>query len=400
MPKSSALDTTRTNTSWLDIFICWGAGIFAAMQFAKYSISYDSLILFYQKEGSEIGALLSVVGLVGIFFGSVAGVLSGNLGYKRVLVTSLSIGGALSIIQSFLPNYPVLFISRIIEGISHLGIIVAAPTLMLRSSARRHHSLVMGIWGTFFGVAFAISGWLGSYILNAYGLSVLYLSHGVISLPILSYFLFIYKSDQSYEPVTVSININCLLRDTIDVYLNPRTCLPGIVFLFHTCMFVSLLTFIPRMSQDNSIQAILFITLPLFSIAGTFLSGFLSQYCMRPSYLVFTAYCGVALATFMTVLFADTSSYFVSSAALLLFLSGIVQGGAFTLIPALSKNAKEQAMGNGSIAQLGNLGATIGSPIFALVIDKTGNYGAFYVVFILCLMGCCASLMTKRVTTP
>lgn len=399
MSNLSLQDDLKQSTSWLDIVICWSAGIFAAMQFAKYSISYDSLLVFYQKDGAEIGALLSVIGLVGIFFGVVAGVLSGSVGYRKVLISSLIIGGALSLFQSFLPNYPLLFISRIIEGISHLGIIVTAPILMLRSANERHHSLVMGIWGTFFGVAFALSGWLGSYVLNSYGLSALYLCHGAVALPILCYFLFVYKNESIHEAAPSSINLKSLLRETIRVYLNPRTCLPGVVFLFHTCMFVALLTFIPRMSQDQTIREMLFISLPLCSIAGTFLSGILSQYYLRPSYLVLFAYCGVAVATLMTVVSANMPYYFMFSALLLLLLSGVVQGGAFTLIPALSKNVTEQAMGNGSIAQLGNLGATIGSPIFAFTIETTGNIGIFYAVLILCILGCSAAFVAKKVST-
>lgn len=398
MSYSSVQHPSKQNTSWIDIFMCWCAGIFAAMQFAKYSISYDSLLLFYQKDGAEIGALLSIVGLVGIFFGVIAGVLSGSLGYRKVLISCLAIGGILSLFQSFLPNYSLLFASRILEGVSHLGIIVAAPTLMLRSAAKKHHSLAMGIWGTFFGVAFAISGWLGNSILNHYGLSALYLIHGAISVPILAYFLIFTNKGHPSQPITRSIQVKNLLKETAQVYLNPRTCLPGVVFLFHTCMFVSLLTFIPRMSQDHDIRDMLFVILPLCSIAGTFLSGVLSQYFFRPSYLVFSAYCGVAVTTFMTVTYADDMPYhFIFFALLLLLLSGIVQGGAFTLIPALSKNVTEQAMGNGSIAQLGNLGATVGAPLFASIIDYSGNIGIFYTVFILSVMGCSVALIAAKV---
>ncbi|MCW4628890.1 MFS transporter [Marinomonas rhodophyticola] len=136
-------------TQWIDVFILWIVGVFAAMQFAKFSVSYDLLLTAYDVGASSIGALLSIVGFIGLLFGVVAGVLSGYLGYQKVLIGSLVIGGGLSFIQSVLPSYSVLLITRIIEGISHLGIVVAAPTLMLRSAAKQHYSLVMGLWGTF-----------------------------------------------------------------------------------------------------------------------------------------------------------------------------------------------------------------------------------------------------------
>lgn len=387
---------TIEKTHWIEVIILWFVGVFAAMQFAKFSISYDSLLTVYNVNGASIGALLSIVGAIGLLCGVVAGVLSGHLGYQRVLIGSLCIGGAMSLLQSTLPSYPILLISRVIEGVSHLGIVVAAPTLMLRNSASNSQSLVMGLWGTFFGVAFAITGWVGGIMLSEYGASGLFLSHAIISLPLIAYFLIFSQKDLNSVPIKSSLSINKLFLSTIKVYSNPRTCLPGMVFLFHTSMFVALLTFIPRISDDNSTKNLLLILLPLCSIAGTFLSGALSQYFLRPPNLLIVAYIGVALATFLVILFEGNQQLFIYSALFLLLMSGVVQGASFTLIPFLSKNESEQAMGNGAIAQLGNLGATVGPPMFAYCIDLNGTQGLFIIVTGLCFAGCIVGLISRR----
>lgn len=385
-------------TNWIEVTLLWCAGIFAAMQFAKFSISYDSLLTVYNVSGASIGVLLSIVGVVGLLFGVVAGILSGHLGYQKVLIGALCIGGVLSLIQSVLPSYSTLLISRIIEGVSHLGLIVAAPTLMLRCSASRHQSLVMGLWGTFFGVAFSVAGWLGGKILSQYGVSELFFAHALFSVPLIVYFLISSsKSKLVNQHTTASIlSINTLVTSTIQVYLNPRTCLPGIVFLFHTSMFVALLTFIPRISDDDTTQNFLLISLPLCSIAGTFLAGILSQYCLRPPNLLLVSYAVVAFATFLVISVESEKTLFIYSALFLLLVSGVVQGTSFTLIPFLSKSESELAMGNGAIAQLGNVGATIGPPIFAYFIDINGNYGLLGIVVILCVFGCITALMSRR----
>lgn len=383
-------------TQWIDVFILWIVGVFAAMQFAKFSVSYDLLLTAYDVGASSIGALLSVVGFIGLLFGVVAGVLSGYLGYQKVLIGSLVIGGGLSFIQSVLPSYSVLLITRIIEGISHLGIVVAAPTLMLRSAAKQHYSLVMGLWGTFFGVAFAIVGWLGSKIVLTYGISGVFLAHAFLSVPLALYFLLPARKTLNTPPNINKLTFASLFTQTIQVYLNPRTFLPGLVFLFHTTMFVALLTFVPRLSSDDTTKSLLLILLPLCSIAGTFLSGALSQYCLRPQNLVFLAYVGVALITYFVTQFEDSPQYFLLTALLLLLVSGIVQGTAFALIPALSTTESEQAMGNGAIAQLGNLGATVGPPIFAYAIDLNGSQGLFFVLTGLCVAGCLVAFISRR----
>ncbi|RBO80191.1 MFS transporter [Marinomonas aquiplantarum] len=383
-------------TKWIDVIILWFVGVFAAMQFAKLSISYDQLLIIYNVDSSSMGIMLSVVGFIGLLFGVVAGVLSGYIGYQKVLIGSLLIGGLLSFIQSMLPSYYLLLTTRVIEGLSHLGLIVAAPTLMLRSSTQNHHSLVMGLWGTFFGVAFAITGWLGGEILIIYGVSGIFIAHAFLSLPLVFYFLFSSKLITANESGCNKLNFLSLLNQTVQVYLNPRTFLPGLIFLFHTTMFVALLTFIPRLASNNSEKNLLFILLPLCSIAGTFLSGFLSQYLLRPQNLIFIAYVGVTLMAYFVISFEGFSLFFLFSALLLLVISGVVQGASFALIPALSKTESEQAMGNGSIAQLGNLGATIGSPIFAYAIDLNGSQGLFFVLMGLCIAGCIVALISRR----
>ncbi|WP_346433232.1 hypothetical protein [Marinomonas rhodophyticola] len=111
---------------------------------------------------------------------------------------------------------------------------------------------------------------------------------------------------------------------------------------------------------------------------------------------MFLAYVGVALITYFVTQFEDSPRYFLLTALLLLLVSGIVQGTAFALIPALSTTESEQAMGNGAIAQLGNLGVTVGPPIFAYAIDLNGSQGLFFVLTGLCVAGCLVAFISRR----
>ena len=145
-------------TQWLEVALLWVAGVSAAMQFAKFSVSFDALLAHYQQGATLTGMSLSVVGIAGLIFGVSAGMIASRFGYLRVLVGALLLGGVLSFIQSTLPPFNVLLLTRLLEGFSQLGVVVAAPTLIAKLSAPKHKSLTMGIWGTFFGVAFAVCG--------------------------------------------------------------------------------------------------------------------------------------------------------------------------------------------------------------------------------------------------
>jgi MFS transporter, AAHS family, 3-hydroxyphenylpropionic acid transporter len=66
---------------------------------------------------------------------------------------------------------------------------------------------------------------------------------------------------------------------------------------------------------------------------------------------------------------------YVIAALGLVFSAGLAGGAAFSLIPVLNAEPALQAKANGAVAQLGNLGATVGPPMFALALGNWGVYG-------------------------
>jgi len=395
---SQEVNKEQVSTQWLTIFILWLAGVYAAMQFAKFSTSYDMLLLHYQTSATTISMALSSVGIMGLIFGTIAGVLSGKLGHKQVLLASLLLGGILSFTQSLLPSIEFLLFTRILEGFSHLGVVVAAPTLMISLSEPRHQAITMGLWGTFFGVAFALMGWIGTQILAEGGLAQLYQFHSILCLPIFIYLAFSLTSKKSAQ-IQNQLSHKAILfgffHDLIKLYQNMRTLLPGLVFLFHTGMFVALLTFVPRITHDESIKNQLFILLPLISIGGTFLAGVLAQYYIAPQKLGSFAYIGVAAFTGLTFYNIDIPNLFLIFASCLLVFSGLIAGSSFAMVPYLARTPNDQAQSNGAIAQLGNLGASMGPPAFAFMLAHYSNQGMLMLILLLCACGLGITLLVN-----
>ena len=54
---------------------------------------------------------------------------------------------------------------------------------------------------------------------------------------------------------------------------------------------------------------------------------------------------------------------------------GVVQGASFASLAQINPSAEDRARGAGAIAQLGNLGTTIGTPLLALILAKSGATG-------------------------
>jgi MFS transporter, AAHS family, 3-hydroxyphenylpropionic acid transporter len=393
---------TQQRTNWLQIAILWTAGIAAAMQFAKFSVAFDALTALYGAKPALVGLALSIVGMVGLVFGVSAGVLSGYIGYRRVLIAGLVIGAVTSATQALLPPLPIMIASRIVEGVSHLGIVVTAPTMMASVSSEGHRSIVMGLWGTFFGVAFALMAWLGTPIIAQHGVGRLLLAHGLFMAGLAACVLVVIKRPDTSHDVDHAalpkLQLSMFIRENLKVYANMRTALPGLIFLFHTSMFIALLTFLPRLSGDPGITALLLVVLPLVGITGAFCAGAIAQYLLSPVPLTLIAYGAISVGVVIVHWTISTGAGFVSASMALIFVTGIVPGAVFAMIPFLSARLSDQASANGAVVQLGNIGSTIGPPVFAGIISASGSFGLMVAIIILCFCGIGVGLLAAAYT--
>lgn len=51
---------------------------------------------------------------------------------------------------------------------------------------------------------------------------------------------------------------------------------------------------------------------------------------------------------------------------------GLIQGASFAAVPQLNGSAAEQAQSNGAMAQMGNIGNTLGTPVMAAALVWMG----------------------------
>ena len=392
MEKKEAMEKVKTN--WFLVLVLWFAGIAAAMQFAKFSVAFDFLGNQYNVTPFWIGLSLSIVGFIGLIFGITISIYISRIGQNKILLISLSLGVIVSIVQALQPVFPILFLSRTVEGISHLGIAVTAPIIMIIISSEKHHSIVMGLWSTFFGIAFSVTAWIGKPILELYSSSILFLIHAIFMLIILTILFF------SIKQINIPLNYNYKIS-FIDahkkVYSNWRTFSPGILFFFHTFMYIALFTFLPGLSGNENTRSLLLVILPLISIAGTMIAGIASQYFVSPSKLSIFAYISLLALIFAVRLSFNNNLLFVITSMILILFSGIIQGSVFSLIPKISLTTEDQTNANGSVAQLGNLGSTLGSPVFSYFL-VFGRDSVIIIVMLLSLLGAIIGIyITKKI---
>ncbi|MEQ6247767.1 MFS transporter [Sulfitobacter sp. HNIBRBA3233] len=352
--------------SWPLILALWGAGLGAAGQYAKFSVIYDLLSDAYPDGGVVLGWLVSVVGGVGIVLGVVAAMLVARVRYRRALLLSLWLGAAISALQALLPPLPLMLALRAVEGLSHLGLVVAAPTLIAQIATDRQRGLALTLWGTFFGVAFAVMAWAGRPLAISAGLPALFAVHAAYLAGFAIYLAPRLRRLPDEGDVAL-MSVRSVLATHAAIYRSPAVVAPAAGWFFYTFCFVSILTVLPPY-LDPALRGAVMGAIPLVSIAVSMTLGVMLLRIMNAIGVVMLGFGFSALAMVWLYLApADPLACLALAGAM-----GLIQGASFAAVPQLNATAMTQARANGAMAQMGNLGNTLGTPVMALALAAYG----------------------------
>lgn len=354
----------------LTIFAIWAAGLGAAAQFGKMSVAYPALEGIYANHaGIGIGIMLSIVGMVGLIFGTTAGLLVARIGPRRAIVAALALGAAVSAVQTWFPPYPVMLVTRVLEGASHLAIVVVGPTAIAGLAAGRGQGAAMTLWSSFFGVTYAVLFWVGPALLAGHGPGLLFGLHAgwMAALALILWFLL--PADGEKRPV---VAMGSLIVAHRAIYASPSLAAPAMGFVCYTVTYVALLTLLP--AQMGNIGGFIGVAMPLVSIAVSLTLGVWLLGRMKAVHLVQAGFAVAILAA--SGLWLAWGSAAATGFALGLAASlGIVQGASFAALAQLNPKPEDRAKAAGAIAQLGNLGTTSGTPMLVWAMEKAGHTG-------------------------
>jgi DHA1 family inner membrane transport protein len=292
--------------------------------------------------------------------------LVARIRYRRALLAALWLGAIVSVAQALLPPLPVMLALRLVEGISHLAIVVAAPTLIAQIATDQQRGLALTLWGTFFGVAFAVMAWLGRPWAIYVGIPALFAVH---ALYMAGFALYLSPRLRTLpqEGVVAGFSLSSVLATHVATYRSARISAPAIGWLFYTFCFVSILTVLPPY-LDASIRALVMGSMPLMSIAVSMTLGVALLRVIPAVQVVIMGFAASALCmVWLWAVPAGAVACLALAAAM-----GLIQGASFAAVPQLNATAGAQSQANGAMAQMGNLGNTLGTPVMALALVGWG----------------------------
>ena len=361
------MDTPKTN--WPLIALLWTTGLLAAAQFAKLTLTLTDIGAIYPD--APVALAVSAVSVVGILCGAVAGFVVARIGARRSVLIAVTLSAAISLIQGLPMSFGLFMATRIFEGFGHLLFVVALPTMMALLAKPADKGVVMGVWGTFFGVAYAVLALFIGDLVQWGGVQAVYVAHGfaLVAFGPLLYWLL----PRVMTPSAPLPNLVSLHRA---IYTTPRYFAPGLGHGIYTSIFIALVAFLPAALDALWLTAVL----PLANLSGTFASGFMAR-VLPASRLSIVCF---ATAGVLFVVLGLTGSTVVAVFAL--FATGVTAGANFAAVPELNQSGEDQARANGAMAQIGNIGTFSGTPIYALVVPA-GLWGIVGVSVAICVAG-------------
>lgn len=368
----------------LTILALWLAGLGSAAQFGKLSFAFDLMAERYPDHGAAgIGLIVSIVGIVGLIFGTTAGLLVARIGPRRAIVAALALGAAVSALQTLQLPYAALILTRVLEGISHLAIVVVGPTMIAGIAPPRHQGLAMTLWSSFFGVTYALLALIAPPLLSGGSVAALFLTHAVWMAVLAVILALLLPRDPAAPPLP---SIGGLIRQHGTIYTSPSIAAPAMGFVFYTALYVALLTLLPPLLPEGQ-RALAAAGMPLLSIAISLTLGVWGLRYISAVHMVQAGYAAGLVATLMLWAGWGQGTVVLVAAFALAGAMGIVQGASFASIPQLSSTAEDRARASGAVAQLGNVGTTTGTPLLAVMITLMGPLGVVAFALPLCVAG-------------
>ncbi len=367
----------------ITVLAVWCAGLGAAAQFGKISVLFDSLGAQYAGASPvALGLIVSIVGMVGLVFGTTAGLFVARIGPRRAIVAALLMGAAMSALQSFGLSYGAMLAARVVEGVSHLAIVVVGPTVIAGLAAARYRGLAMTLWSSFFGVTYAVLALLAPPLVAAYGMAGVFVAHAgwMAAIAVALWALL------PVDPPAQRVQSAGLLAQHGAIYASPRLSAPALGFFCYTFLYVAVLTLVPP-DVPLAQRAFAAAGMPLISIALSLTLGVWLLGRMSAVRLVQWGYLAAMPGFVVLALFWGQGLGMVAGALWVSAALGVVQGASFAAIPELNATAESRAQASGAIAQLGNLGTTTGTPVLAALLLGAGPWGLALVAGLACALG-------------
>lgn len=369
--KNNINDSSTVTTNWLAVAMVVATGIIAALQVGKVIVSVPLLRADLGLSLSAAGWVLSIFSVLGVLGGILTGALVSRFGDRRILLLGLLAIIIGSLTGGFVSDYSLLLITRVIEGLGFLLIIIAAPDLLRRIVAPHDQDRAFAIFSCFMPAGMALAllfgpllmGWRSLWFANA-------LLAALVAIAVMRYVSqgMILQDKWSWSG---------LARDTMQTLKAGGPLLLAATFGLYTLLFFALFSFLPvlleeRMGVSAALANVLTAAAVGANIVGNLAAGVLRERGVAQWKIIAVA--SIVMGVMGLGIFLPILPNLAVFAACVIFsafgglIPAIIMGG----IPTLAPNPQLAPVSFGLVMQGNNLGQLIGPVAVGAVVGAMG----------------------------
>ncbi len=363
--------------SWGSIWLVYIYSILCAASISKLVPIEGEIERAFHTTPAGVGIAISIISVSSIFASTIGGGIIDRIGARRAIVATSIFLVFCNVLGFFSTSMLMLDVARLLEGIEFIGIIVAAPALIMATTTGRRQVQAMTLWSTYtpagvgLGLLLAVpfagtSAWRWTFIVHG-ALFALAAAFGWLlpetprepaaqaprrKRPSWTDFLEIYRE---WGPWKLSIS-NALL---VSIALGTSTVIPRYFARFH---HISVAT-------SSSILAAGYVPM-IFAGIG---AGYLLTRGIRP----ISIYIGIAIAGIASgiLLYVPSISFPVAIAAVAVWLpcTGAAVAVMMALLPKVTRDPARGGAAMGLVGQVMAIGNFATPPIYLALLPK-GNW--------------------------
>jgi MFS family permease len=373
-----------------------GAGVAAAFQVGKAPIALPMIRGEMALDLSQAAWILSIFALMGAAAGSGMGTLVTRLGSRRLLPVGLLVMALGSLAGGLVPGFTPLLVSRVVEGIGYMLVVIAAPALITLLATPAQRQMAFGLWGAFmpFGMAVSMTaapalpllGWRGLWL----GMALLLLGYAA---------LVHFRMPRPPRPPRTGDSH--VLRDVADTLKARGPLLLAMTFIPYSAAYASLTGFLPtllieRMGVTAGMAGLMAALVAGVNIIGNVSSGPALRLGLPRRKVMAAAFCVMALGclgifqSWMPPMVAYGLCLTVSACAGL--LPGCILGSASIYAPRITLVPVTLGM----FMQGSNWGQLLGPVVVGATVSAWGWPAASLVLGAATAMGAAMALSLHR----
>jgi MFS family permease len=173
---------SRTATHWKAAIAALLLGVVAAVFIGKLPPAIPALRTEFSLSLTQSGWLVSAFNTLGLVASIFMGLVTARAGAWRLCMTGLGVLAAGSLLGAGAPDATWLLLGRFLEGVGFLSIVVAAPGLLMLSTADVDRKRVFSFWGGYMPTGTTLGMLLAPLVIAGFGWRALWLVTALFAL--------------------------------------------------------------------------------------------------------------------------------------------------------------------------------------------------------------------------